>query len=464
MDTIAQATIDSKYSLLSKLGSGATADVYLSEDMETKEKVAVKILKTVTKSFQQEVSMLSSINNENVLKLLRGGEGKLLKNGVSYDSHPYIVLEYAAKGELFDYVYYPKKGFGERYGRCIFKDILNGLNGCHQAGIAHRDLKMENIMLDKDFNIKIADFGFATLLRGKNNDNLLSTPLGTLAYAAPEILLKKPYDGVKTDIFSLGVVLFTLVTCKMAFCQASRGDKFYRYIIHKSVDKYWEKLQSQGNNITSLSKEFKDLFIKMISFNPADRPSIQEILMHPWMTDPLNSPSPVEIKGEFKAREVLVRQQLEIEKLTNENENNSMVYRSVDNCDEYFNREVKCKRFKLNEGGFKNIIRIKGKLNPVTFMNHYIFEIEKNTNHINFEPSQKQLKFKIKYENKEDFNDVEEEEKEEIITKENLVINVKLRFTKENEEYVLEFDKVAGDKMEFIERLEDLQTIADSLM
>ena len=97
-------------------------------------------------------------------------------------------------------------------------------------------------------------------------------------------------------------------------------------------------------------------------------------------------------------------------------------------------------------------------------MNHYIFEIEKNTNHINFEPSQKQLKFKIKYQNKEDFNDVEEEEKEEIITKENLVINVKLRFTKENEEYVLEFDKVAGDKMEFIERLEDLQTIADSLM
>ena len=192
MDTIAQATIDSKYSLLSKLGSGATADVYLSEDMETKEKVAVKILKTVTKSFQQEVSMLSSINNENVLKLLRGGEGKLVKNGVSYDSHPYIVLEYAAKGELFDYVYYPKKGFGERYGRCIFKDILNGLNGCHQAGIAHRDLKMENIMLDKDFNIKLADFGFATLLKGKNNDNLLSTPLGTLAYAAPEILLKKP--------------------------------------------------------------------------------------------------------------------------------------------------------------------------------------------------------------------------------------------------------------------------------
>ena len=97
--------------------------------------------------------MLSKIKNENVLTIQKGGEGNLMKNGQCFNSHPYIVLEYAEKGELFDYVYYPKKGFGERFGRYIFKQILNGLNGCHQNGIAHRDLKMENIMLDKDFNI-----------------------------------------------------------------------------------------------------------------------------------------------------------------------------------------------------------------------------------------------------------------------------------------------------------------------
>ena len=181
MDSSLQATIDSKYALLSKLGSGATAEVYLAEDLETQEKVAVKILKTVNKSFQQEVEMLSKIKNENVLTIQKGGEGNLMKNGQCFNSHPYIVLEYAEKGELFDYVYYPKKGFGERFGRYIFKQILNGLNGCHQNGIAHRDLKMENIMLDKDFNTKRADFGFASLLKGKKGDNILTTPLGTLA-------------------------------------------------------------------------------------------------------------------------------------------------------------------------------------------------------------------------------------------------------------------------------------------
>ena len=76
MDSSLQATIDSKYALLSKLGSGATAEVYLAEDLETQEKVAVKILKTVNKSFQQEVEMLSKIKNENVLTIQKGGEGK----------------------------------------------------------------------------------------------------------------------------------------------------------------------------------------------------------------------------------------------------------------------------------------------------------------------------------------------------------------------------------------------------
>lgn len=368
-----KTTIDSKYTLTTKLGSGATAEVFLGEDLENHTQVAVKILKSITKSFQQEVNMLSSISNENVLKILKAGEGPIVKNGTKHNSHAYIVLEYAEKGELFDYVYYPNKGFGEKNGRTIFKNIVNGLQACHTNEIAHRDLKMENIMLDKDFNIKIADFGFATLLAGKKGDGVLNTPLGTLAYAAPEILLKKPYDGVKTDIFSLGVVLFTLVTCKMAFVQASRGDRFYRYIIHKMQDKYWEKLELQGNNVSSLSKEFKDLFTKMISFNPKERPTIEEILNHPWMKG--ESATKAEIISDFKSREIIVRQQMEIEKMATENENNDMVYRNSTNEEEYFNKESKCSQFK--GGKLKNIMRIKGKINPIKFMNHISVQLEK---------------------------------------------------------------------------------------
>ena len=85
--------------------------------------------------------------------------------------------------------------------------------------------------------------------------------------------------------------------------------------------------------------------------------------MHPWMNEPLNEPSALEVKGEFKSREVLVRQQIEIEKLTNENENSAMVYRSLDNKEEYFNKEIKCKQFKVSKGGYKNILKIINTFN-----------------------------------------------------------------------------------------------------
>ena len=453
-----KTTLDSKYALTTKLGSGATAEVFLGEDLEKHTQVAVKILKSVTKAFQQEVNMLSSISNENVLKIIKAGEGPIVKNGTKYNSPSYIVLEYAEKGELFDYVYYPNKGFGEKIGRSIFKDILNGLRACHSNGIAHRDLKMENIMLDKDFNIKIADFGFATLLCGKKGDGVLNTPLGTLAYAAPEILLKKSYDGIKTDIFSLGVVLFTLVTCKMAFVQASRGDRFYRYIIHKMQDKYWEKLELQGNNVSALSKEFKDLFTKMISFNPKERPTIEEIINHPWMKGEVATKA--EIISDFKLREITVRQQMEIEKMATENEDNYMVYRNSTKEEEFFNKEVKGALYK--GGKRKNILRIKGKINPIKFMNEYLNELgEKIKEEKEIEPHEEKLQFKIIIEDKNE--DVEENE-DDLLEREKLIIQVKMKYVKENEEYVIQYDKLSGDKFDFCNRIKDMKSIADSLL
>ena len=148
MDSSLQATIDSKYALLSKLGSGATAEVYLAEDLETQEKVAVKILKTVNKSFQQEVEMLSKIKNENVLTIQKGGEGNLMKNGQCFNSHPYIVLEYAEKGELFDYIV-QKHHLSENEASIFFYQLINAVDYIHKNNIAHRDLKPENILLSK---------------------------------------------------------------------------------------------------------------------------------------------------------------------------------------------------------------------------------------------------------------------------------------------------------------------------
>jgi len=97
--------------------------------------------------------------------------------------------------------------------------------------------------------------------------------------------LHKPYDGVKADIFSLGVVLINLVTSKLGFIQANRNDKYYRYIILKQYEAYWNKVKRQ---LGEISEELKNLYFKMICFDPDERPSIEEVFKHPWMKEVMN--------------------------------------------------------------------------------------------------------------------------------------------------------------------------------
>ena len=140
----------------------------------------------------------------------------------------------------------------ERYAKLIFHKILKGVKALHDAGICHRDLKMQNILVDEEFNPKICDFGFASDIKGTDGTGFLKEFLGTLNYAAPEIFLNRPYKGIKADVFSLGVVLLNLVTCKIGFIQAIRKDKYYKNILKKEfgIDYYNDD-------------EIEELFIKI---------------------------------------------------------------------------------------------------------------------------------------------------------------------------------------------------------
>lgn len=142
-------------------------------------------------------------------------------------------------------------------------------------GVVHRDLKLENILVDDNMNLKVADFGFATYKKITK----LQSYRGTMTYMAPEIKEGKTYDGKQIDMFSVGVILFIIIQGIFPFKEAKKDEYFYNLIINNKLDTYWSKVGGQ-----SLSPEFKDLILRMFSYDPSKRPTVDEIKSHPWMT------------------------------------------------------------------------------------------------------------------------------------------------------------------------------------
>ena len=171
-----QGTIDSKYIIINQKGHGFTSVVYVVKEATNQMIYAAKVLKNPSNLFKNELDILNSLKelkNPYIVNLISSGKGI-----INWKNHKkqrqYIILENAPNGELINYIYYPKSGFSERLSKLIFAKILEGVQACHNAGICHRDLKMENILLDEKFSPKIIDFGFATL-----NKNNLTDIMGT---------------------------------------------------------------------------------------------------------------------------------------------------------------------------------------------------------------------------------------------------------------------------------------------
>lgn len=176
----------------------------------------------------------------------------------------FIVLELALGGELFDFVANSGR-FEEPLARYYFKQFMEGLDYCHQRGLAHRDLKPENVLLDNQFTLKIADFGFAAPIEGKDGSGNLMTKLGTLNYMAPEIHLKQPYQGKSVDLFAAAIILFIMVAQHPPFTTAQPQDPFYRCIAASRADVFWKThCKSKQGGESFFSEEFKDIVQAML--------------------------------------------------------------------------------------------------------------------------------------------------------------------------------------------------------
>ena len=193
-----------------------------------------------------------------------------------------IVLEYASGGELFDYIL-QHKYLKENVAKKLFAQLVSGVDYMHSKGLIHRDLKLENLLLDKHRNIIISDFGFVNSYNKDKND-LMKTSCGSPCYAAPELVLtQSPYSGRKVDIWSLGVILYAMLAGYLPFDDDSENEdgadivKLYHYICNTPL--------TFPEYVSPLAR---DLLRKIIVSNPEKRIGVDEIRNHPWLAPHAN--------------------------------------------------------------------------------------------------------------------------------------------------------------------------------
>lgn len=194
-----------------------------------------------------------------------------------------MALEIAKGGPLMDAIAMSGR-FEEPVARYFFKQLVNGLNHMHQNGVVHRAVRPENILLDEQLRLKIADLGSSAPVAGRDGRGLLKTIIDTAHYMAPEMHLKVPYSGKKCDLFAAGILLFTMVAAHPPFATAQLEDPFYKCFYNGKEDLFWKTHCSTKLGCDSFfSADFKDMMTKMLKPEPTDRLTLTEMLRHPWM-------------------------------------------------------------------------------------------------------------------------------------------------------------------------------------
>ena len=265
------------YILEETIGEGAFAKVKLGTHIHTGEKVAIKILNK-DKLFEEalednlangiegcdiqkirkEINILKRLRHKNVIQLYEIMESK---------TNLYIVMEYCEGKELFEYIV-RHKYLSEKEACRFFQQIIDGVEYLHLSNITHRDLKPENLLLDNKKRIRISDFGLSNM--SNKIDSLLETPCGTPSYAPPEMLRGEKYNGIYSDIWSCGIILYTMLVGNLP-CAESKEDLIYENIMTHNY--YFPE---------NISDEAIDLIENMLKVDPSERYDFEQIKSHPW--------------------------------------------------------------------------------------------------------------------------------------------------------------------------------------
>ena len=294
VDILQKYTIDRN----EKLGAGGFGNVFLANNNATGEEVACKIVKIGAhplpsrQQVEHEANILKTLNYASIIKVWDHCPGKSPDDGNKY----FIFMELASGGELFAHLGRNNNCLEENEARRIFMLLVDGVAHCQREGVAHLDLKFENVMLTEEDAVKIVDFGLAHIYP-KNADRSIdrSTKLqngrGSRAYAAPEVMQRKPYDGFEADMYSLGVMLFTMIAGFFPCTeQASPLDRGY-----ETMQVAQENDESSARAIfalyrleTLMPQKFSPAAMhvvdQLLMIDPTRRMTMDELQEHAWLT------------------------------------------------------------------------------------------------------------------------------------------------------------------------------------
>ena len=249
------------------IGKGSFSTVFKGYDTINKYNIAIKRVeldenntKKVNKLIEREINIMKNLNNKNVLKLY---------DIITDKNYIYMILEYCENGDLYKFL--KKRPLKEEYCKRYMKQIAEGLKYLLGENIIHRDLKPQNILIDRNYNIKLSDLGFA---RYYEEDTMLKTLCGTPLYMAPEIMNYKDYDD-RADLWSLGVILY-----EMLFG--------YRPYKAKNLHTLVKQINSEPVKLSltiKISSECKDLLLSLLIKNPDKRISWDNFFNHKWLNN-----------------------------------------------------------------------------------------------------------------------------------------------------------------------------------
>lgn len=287
-----QYAVVENWHLIKSLGSGGTSRVFLGYEPVTQKTAAIKIMKcTDAKTLayvENEVRLQLAISSPYVLRIDGYYETAPLVDASSKTHNiTMLVLEHAPNGDILSLIEKIRM-FPEKLARTYLHQLIAALECTHRAQIAHRDIKPDNIMLDKDYCIKISDFGCAA--KYSSSKPLFTSPAGTSKYFPPEVLAGMPYEGQSVDLFATAILLFCLIVGHMPFSSATEKDPLYSMLINGKAKNFWKShegiiREERGEKII-LNADFKDLLTKMLDSTPSKRLTFEGIKKSAWYKGP----------------------------------------------------------------------------------------------------------------------------------------------------------------------------------